>query len=326
MSKSTPVISVVVMARNDNYGDNWVNRINAFLKTWSYFSEKYKKHVEVILVEYNPIVDKKFLHEELRVESHPHFTFRTILVPKEFHTSLPDNEKVPICEFIAKNIGIRRAQADYILAMNPDIVVSEKLFTLITGDSLSKTSFYRVNRFDTSCNFIDQNFTVPKILSHVQKNVIRILYNHKTKYVSWKDWFSTFIHGRTFRIFIRIPLLNPLRKFSLGNKTLHENAAGDFLLAHKNIWHKARGYDQVTVGSGVLDSYILYVLYCYNFKQEIIDAPIYHLYHHHKGVVYLASHKKMRADAKKMLETKIPYKINRKDWGFVNTNFKEIIK
>jgi hypothetical protein len=104
---------------------------------------------------------------------------------------------------------------------------------------------------------------------------------------------------------------------------MHQNAAGDFLLAHTTAWQKVGGYDELTVGSGVLDSYILYTLYCAGYSQKIINFPLYHLYHHHKGVVYLASHKKLKEDSEKMLKTKIPYKINSQDWGFPQWKFDE---
>lgn len=320
-----PYLSVVAMARNDDYGGNWINRINAFLKVLAYQAERTGTLTEMVFVEYNPVEGKPFLYQSLAVPKNSFFEVRFIVVPKEFHRSLPDNEKVPICEFIAKNIGARRAKGEWIVATNPDTLWSNELFDFIASKKLDPQSFYRINRRDLSTNFVKPELRAQEILEDAEKNVIKILYNDRTIYVSMKEWFSTFIHGRTWKTFLLCPLFNALKKVETDGSVMHQNAAGDFLLAHKDAWSKVRGYDQVTVGSGVLDGYILYVLYCHGFKQRVIPHALYHIYHHHKGVKYLASHAKYTEDAKRMLETKIPYKENSEDWGFSSRPFSEII-
>jgi hypothetical protein len=68
------------------------------------------------------------------------------------------------------------------------------------------------------------------------------------------------------------------------------------------------------------------MLYCFGYTQKILDYNLYHIYHHHKGVKYLASRLQFIQDAKNMLQTKIPYKAVRKDWGFPESSFTETIR
>lgn len=330
MKTSKPLISFVVTARNDDYGGNWTNRINAFIKILAYQAGRTSLPCELVFVEYNPPADKTPIYDALALGEHPFLSVRFITVPNEFHARLPDHDKVTVCEFIGKNIGVRRAQADWIIATNPDVLYGDSLFDFfargIQENKLDEKAFYRINRQDLSVNFIEPNLSEQDILALARTKRIKILFNNKTVYVSWKEWLDAMIHGRTWRLFLQCPAWNLWRTVDSDDSILHENAAGDFLMMHKSAWEKVRGYDQVTVGSGVLDGYIMYVLYCHGFSQQILPFELYHIYHHHKGVRYLASHIKFREDAKKMLATKIPYKTNSPDWGFPSENFKETVR
>lgn len=314
------------MARNDNYGGNWINRINAFMKVLAYQAERTKLPCELVFVEYNPVVEKPNLYKELSVPENNYFEVRFIVVPNDFHRTLPDNDKVHICEFIAKNIGARRSRGEYIIGTNPDVLYGNDLFDFFASKKIENDTFYRINRKDLSTDKIDESLSAQEILRNVDKNVTKIMYNNQTVYMSLSYWLETFIHGRTLGLFLQCPLFKFFRKIDVDNSIIHENAAGDFLLMHRALWEKVRGYDQMTVGSGVIDGYIMYSLHCLGFKQSILPLSLYHVNHHHGGVRYLASHKKFREDAISMLATKKLYKINTENWGFPEITFEEIIK
>jgi hypothetical protein len=314
-----PFISFVVTARNDDYGGNWTNRISAFIKVLIYQTNRLSLPCELVFVEYNPPVDKKHIYEELSIADNKFLDVRFITVPKEFHQKLPKHEKVTVCEFIGKNIGIRRAQGEWIVATNPDVLYSSELFDFFASKKLDEKSFYRINRSDTSISKVPAELTAEKILTAARSSIIKIMYSDHSEYMSWKVWFNDLVHGRSKKIILQCPLLNSF-KAKDPNK-IHENAAGDFLLAHRSVWDTIGGYDERTVGSGVLDSYALYLMYCTGLTQNVLPYDLYHLYHHHKGVKYLASHAQLRKDAEEMLKTKIPYKPRKSDWGFPNESF-----
>lgn len=316
-----PYISFVVTARNDDYGGHWQDRINAFIKILAYQSERTHLPCELVFVEYNPVKDKKTLREELIIPKNVFFRTRFITVPEEFHKTLPDNDKVKICEFIGKNIGIKRASGEFICGTNPDVLYSDELFDFFAEKKLNKSVFYRINRVDTSIKRFEPSASPETMLGTARKRQTKIMYPDQTVYLSYARWLDDFIHGRSLKMFLRCPVLNFLRKIDL--EKIHENAAGDFLLSHKDNWDKAGGYDERTVGSGVLDSYILYVMFCAGIRQILLPYPIFHLHHHHKGVKYLASHAQLRADAQEMLATRTPYKKRNAGWGFTDVQFTE---
>ena len=320
-----PFLSFVVTARNDNYGGNWTNRINAFIKVLAHQAQRTKLACELIFVEYNPPKDKKNMYAELVVPTNQYFSTRFIVVPEKFHATLPRSNEVTVCEFIGKNIGIRRAKGTYIIATNPDVIYSDELFDFFASNKLADNLFYRINRRDSSIDFVEPQLDAQQIISKVTSNVVKIFFNKQTQYVSYKTWLSDFIHGRTKKLFFQCPLFNKIIAIKTNNEILHENAAGDFLLMHRNLWEQVRGYDQVTVGSGILDSYIMYMLYCKGYRQQIIPYPIFHLYHDHKGVRYLASYNQFRKDADEMLKTKKPYKEYSASWGYPTESFNEVL-
>lgn len=317
-------LSIVITARNDNYGDNWINRINTFIKVLTDLTNEYKTCVELVFVEYNPVPDKKRLYEQLTIKNNFYFPVRFITVPAELHNLLPGHERTTVCEFIAKNIGIRRAKSDMILATNPDVIFTKDLFQYITSENLDTNTFYRVNRTDLSVSVFDQNLTMEGIYKVCNQKKTRILYNSGTVYISFWAWFHRFIHGRTWHDFILCPFLNQFRPQNNDDERIHENAAGDFLMMRRSLWEKARGYDEMTVQSGIMDGYILYVLHCYGAKQRILSYTIFHINHKHGKGPYIASREKFVKDAKEMLRTKVPYKINSPTWGFSETKFDEI--
>src|SRR5258708_6371225 len=117
-----PKISIVLSARNDDYGRNFLHRINTCLRVLAYHAQRHPGVFEVIIVEYNPPAQEKPLATVLTTHSTPELPVQIITVPSEFHRALAQRSKIPFFEYVAKNIGIRRAQGEYVLSANPDIV------------------------------------------------------------------------------------------------------------------------------------------------------------------------------------------------------------
>lgn len=128
--------SVVVCGRNDNYGTDWKERFDSNL----IYSLTDTPH-ELICVEWNP-------PEGPKLSSLPWTRpIRFIEVPKELHEILPNPEGFPILEYHARNVGIRRATADWILVTNTDIDLTEVLEEL-DAQKLDPNNFYRAIRVD----------------------------------------------------------------------------------------------------------------------------------------------------------------------------------
>ena len=338
-----PKISFVLAARNDDYAGNFLNRVTTSLKVLIYLANKFKSNFELIVVEYNPPKDKERLSVALKIKNNTHLPVRFITIPTEFHESISKGFKNPLFEYIAKNIGIRRARGEYILTMNPDIIFEEKLIEFLSQDSLNKHNFYRINRHDISTSTFDEKMEIPEILDECRKKETRVWVMNGLKYVSYKQWLKRFFRKPKPKNLIVCPLFNFRLKIKdlFNPKAIHQNAAGDFCLAHRDAWHAVRGFYQEPFNF-YMDGYNAFMFDCKGFEQKILPFPIYHINHGWGNNVrsvsmFNESTKETSPDlpstiietkeyirtVKEMFRTKIPYKENVVDWGFPDINFEE---
>lgn len=327
MTIPKPKISLVIAARNDDYGGDFLNRISTCLKILNYQVNKNKVPAELIIIEYNPPNNKQLLSEVLQINKSDFLSIRFINVPSKFHQDLAQGSKNPFFEYVAKNIGIKRANGEFILATNPDIIFSEEFIKFISNDQLEKNKFYRINRHDLPAHIFGEVSTEKEILDWCKNHVIRIMTNNGILFFNTKRWLKRFLKRPTFSHLLRLPLFNFLteRKIKLDPNRISGAAAGDFIMAHSDAWHKVRGYDQIPFNSFV-DGYNVHMFHCYGFEQQILPYPVYHMGHKTSNNSRKQPDFKTYLDTvSKMDETKIPYKKYPEDWGFPDIDFKEIV-
>ncbi|UBF24120.1 hypothetical protein K9N68_20630 [Kovacikia minuta CCNUW1] len=116
---NTPYLSVVATARNDNHGGNMLRRMQIFINGLLEQSRRYQLDTVLIIVEWNPPTDKPRLAEALSwsVPNSP-CVVRVIEVPPDIHRQFNHAAALPLFQMIAKNVGIRRAQGEFVLATN----------------------------------------------------------------------------------------------------------------------------------------------------------------------------------------------------------------
>ena len=139
-------LSIVAASRNDNHGGKLDERMNAFIKSLADNCKKYKIASELILVEWNQIPDTKTLSDRLNLVSNDYLNSKIITVSQEHHLKLPNSERLKFYQMIAKNVGIRRASGEFILATNIDVLINQKLFKFISNKKLKEKTIYRCNR------------------------------------------------------------------------------------------------------------------------------------------------------------------------------------
>ncbi|MBY0461625.1 MAG: hypothetical protein K2Q34_00380 [Alphaproteobacteria bacterium] len=144
-----PLLSVVATSRNDDHGGNALWRTQHFVNGLAAQALKFEFPIELLLVDWNPPANKKGLFEALDwPKKNAYFSYRVIQVPNEYHTKFKFSDKLPLFQYIAKNVGIRRASADYILSTNIDILFSNELMEFLKT-KLKPGCLYRVDRYDT---------------------------------------------------------------------------------------------------------------------------------------------------------------------------------
>lgn len=123
-----PPIAMVMVGRNDDYMPDFANRLRLTIEWNSRIGVS-----EPIFVEWNPPPDRPLLATDL-VKEFPRL--RAYVVPRRLHDSVCGHRSLPLMEYHAKNVGIRRANSDWVIATNADVAFSpETLLSLMLIES-----------------------------------------------------------------------------------------------------------------------------------------------------------------------------------------------
>lgn len=170
-----PLLSVVATSRNDGHGGNALWRTQHFVNGLAAQALKFEFPIELVLVDWNPPLDKKGLFEALDwPKKNSYFSYRVIQVPPEHHAKFKFSDKLPLFQYIAKNVGIKRASADYILSTNIDILFSDELVKFLKTE-LKPGYLYRVDRYDTDLKeSVSPFLPFKEILKLAQESIVRV--------------------------------------------------------------------------------------------------------------------------------------------------------
>ncbi|MBM0740837.1 hypothetical protein JOY44_04265 [Phormidium sp. CLA17] len=174
---SAPYLSIVAAARNDNHGGNMLRRMQIFINGVITQARRYQVPIELIIVEWNPPTDNLRLSEALSWEiGDSPCVVRVIEVPNELHHQLRHSASLPLFQMIAKNVGIRRATGEFVLATNIDLLFSDALFEFLASRQLQPGKSYRVDRYDVASE-VPLESSIEEQFVYCDRSIIRI--NHK---------------------------------------------------------------------------------------------------------------------------------------------------
>jgi hypothetical protein len=145
-----PYLSIVLTGRNDNFGGDFTERfLRALRFNHRFLSEAGVAH-EFVLVEWRPLPEKPFLATVVE-DACPglvpeHLT--SFVVDPEYHEAFSLNPRVAFQEFIAKNVGVRRARGRFVLTTNTDIYLGRELVQMFARGDLQERVLYRCVRVD----------------------------------------------------------------------------------------------------------------------------------------------------------------------------------
>ena len=138
--------SIILTGRNDDYGAEYIKRLNNFLRNLSFLIKKYKISAEVLITEWNPLKDKEPLYQVIDKSIGTHV--RIITVPEYEHSKIENSDIFGVFEFIGKNVAARRAKGKWVLFTNSDNIFNEDVGEFLGQDSYEDNCFYRVFRID----------------------------------------------------------------------------------------------------------------------------------------------------------------------------------
>ncbi|MBM62146.1 MAG: hypothetical protein CL484_04260 [Acidobacteria bacterium] len=170
----TPFLSIVVTGRNDDYGGQFARR---FIRALTFNIEQLANQnlsAEILLVEWSPVPGRRLLAEEVLTFLPPwcHKWFTSFIVDSRYQEALSLNPNLGYLEYIAKNVGIRRAKGHLILATNTDILFSSALISKMSAGQLIDGRVYRANRIDLKLG-IDESRLHNDLLDNPNNHVPR---------------------------------------------------------------------------------------------------------------------------------------------------------
>lgn len=135
-----PQIASVMVGRNDDYMSDFADRLHATIE-WN------DRHLisEVVFVEWNPPAGRELLSYRL-AESFK--SLRAYVVPAETHARVCRNANVNLLEYHAKNVGVRRASAPWVLVTNADAALGLDAVNTILDARLDPEVAWTAERVD----------------------------------------------------------------------------------------------------------------------------------------------------------------------------------
>ena len=307
--KDVPYLSLVVTTRNDDHGGNMLQRFQSFLDHLGQMGARHKLAAELIVVEWNPAPDRPRLLDAMRWPDPAALDVRIITVPPHVHAQHGNSDKFPLFQMIAKNVGIRRARGEFVLATNIDILFSDELCAFLARRELDPECFYRIDRHDIGATSIPEELDWEPRLRFCERNIVRVHAQHGTHASEQPR-----PHGEP--------------------KKLHTNACGDFTLMSRRKWLEVRGYPEFHLWSIFLDGLLVHAAVAAGLRQTILRDPcrIYHIEHDlgwaktTKPIQERPSldYSKQYIPLCKNILTNKPLDINKAAWGLADVELEEV--
>ena len=261
--KNKPYISVVIVGRNDGYGEDFVGRLNTFVRSLDHQVAQFPHTFELIIVEWNPADGYAPLSDV--VDPTQNLPVRVIRVPQALHDSIGSAH--PVLEFHGKNVGIRRAQGEFVLITNPDIIFSDDLIKDLARKKLRIDTVYRTDRYDFNTAGIN-DVASGDLVDFAVKNTF-------------------VVHAMAGSASVSEPVhetertLELLPRSGIDDGVWHTNGAGDFMLAAKETFFTVRGLYETTQHRWHVDSISLMRFDHAKIKQHVYVSPCCIFHQHH---------------------------------------------
>lgn len=278
--------TAVIVSRNDNYGGHLNERATYC------FNSAIDTYDEVIYIDWNS--ETHSLLYDIRDNIEFKGNFKHFVITPEVATILTNRDPYAqkCCEVLARNIGIRRAEGEWIISTNIDIIHPPKDVLLNSIDGLSKDTFYTISRRPTDWD------------------TIRDFHNGEIVFNEWRRLREHLILNSEERHFEE--------KTTAGDDYSIINCCGDYQIAHRNIWHEVRGMEEELIYSLFADTNVQKKAVVHGFGlKALFEPPLFHINHGRGGGGFLDGINKKTNDIQRAI-TNQTLTLNTTDWGFSN--------
>jgi hypothetical protein len=349
-------VSFVVTSRNDDHGGRMLRRFAIFADGLLEQANRHNLSGELIVVEWNPPAGPR-LHEVLKLrQESATFAVRFIEAPPEAHGAIRNSDTIPLFQMIAKNVGIRRARGEFVVATNPDVLFSDALITLLARGELQTDTMYRLDRQDVAADVPD-GAGVTEQLDWCARHVLRIHGRAGTMVPAdhgarWSRLYQALasVPLQLRKAMARAYLLYGPRRvlrnaLALGLKKLlappdpHVSACGDFTMIARRRWFELRGYAELPLWSMHLDAFLCFMAVAAGLRERILDPPcgMFHMEHEQSWVVMTPEDRLRTFAAKPWIDvwllgdlwenarrTGRPIVVNETNWGLADWHLEEV--
>jgi hypothetical protein len=145
-----PKVSIVLTGRNDDHGADFRSR---FFRTLRFNHQELTSRGiahEFLFVEWAPLGDRPRL-VDLIFDAIPELdpgVCSWYIVDSHYQDALSHNPRLVYLEFIAKNVGVRRAAGHFVLTSNCDVFFGRRVLDALQGADLKSGVVYRAARHD----------------------------------------------------------------------------------------------------------------------------------------------------------------------------------
>lgn len=237
-----PVLTLVLTGRNDSYGGDFIARLLGTLRF--NLRELTARHVphEVVFVEWAPPADAPLLCDVV-FDQLPELDpdrCSWYVVDRQYHDVLSLNPRLEYLEFLAKNVGIRRANGTFVLVSNCDVFLGRGVLDALEQRTLERGVVYRAARHD-----LNETIDPSKV-----------------------DWDALENPGN---------LAGPAHVLK---PPYMASATGDFLLLDRDAFHEIRGFNEIYRAARIgIDRNLLVKALSSGLRIEDIGGPVYHVNH-----------------------------------------------
>ncbi len=239
--QARPTLSVVLTGRNDDHGSDFLER---YLRTLRFnhreLTERGIRH-EYVLIEWAPQPGRPLL-ADITLERLPDVrdVLKTYVVDPGYQEAMSQNPRLGYLEFVAKNVGIRRSNGEFVLSTNCDVFFGKRVLEALRAGELLPRTLYRAARHDLKLGAEPSNVTWD------------VLEDPRN------------LDGRPRGL--RPPLL--------------QGGTGDFVLLDRESIHELCGFNEVYRMARLgPDHNFLVKAYSQGFEIVDIGGPVYHLNH-----------------------------------------------
>jgi hypothetical protein len=237
-----PLLTLVLTGRNDSYGGDFSAR---FFRTLQFnHRELTARNIsyELAFVEWAPPTDTPLLYDLARAQV-PELTQMLCswyIVDSRYQEALSLNPRLEYLEFLAKNVGVRRARGRFVLVSNCDVFLGRRILEVLERDALQPRTLYRAPRHDLKLA-VDSAGLDWGVLED-PRNLAGPAHQLKPPYMG--------------------------------------SATGDFVLLDRESFHQIRGFNEIyRVARIGIDRNLLVKVLSSDLSIVDIGGPVYHVNH-----------------------------------------------